>query len=450
MFSVKQKYRGFLLAVIPFLAFVMIIWITAKFKMGVAPDSINYMSMSKHIAAGKGVSTYNPSAGHSSIHMSSYAPLYAFILAFFNLLTVELDFSTWILNSLLFGINLYLVGYLIYHFTQRLIYGIFAELILFFDTEWRSFHCWILAEPLFFCLGTLTVICIWKYLMTKKIKWLIWTALTTGLLSLTRYIGFSYIIAGVFCLLWGLRDRWEVKIKYSFLLGILSSVPLALWVIRNVLVSHQIFGVFSDTSFHPQLDFYDLVVNNIQTVIRDTLSYPIHSWILPIQSQPYVIVVILCLLSISFLTISRYKEFLNSEKKDDFRLLNLLWSYTVSYLVCLIVCLIGCQSKSNPEPTRYLAPAYTHLWSLFVLYIYIIETRKSVWRRFQKTFRFVHWVGCLLLFIGAGHLVILTYDWVWDTTHYGVDGSSGGRWRSTHSIQWFPQTTSDQYKKYQR
>src|SRR5437773_2112757 len=102
------------LLLIPVFGIWLILYATEPYKLGIAPDSISYLSIAHHLAAGKGVEVYIKKLHGASSPTADWPPVYPFLLSFFVLGKVRDMTGTWVLNSLLFGLNILLAEYILY------------------------------------------------------------------------------------------------------------------------------------------------------------------------------------------------------------------------------------------------------------------------------------------------------------------------------------------------
>jgi hypothetical protein len=105
------------------------------------------------------------------------------------------------------------------------------------------------SEALFLLLGLLGFYLLVMYLENASIENLIGAAILTALTMLTRYAGVVFSITGVLSIILFLHKPWRSRIISATLFGLLSVVPLGLWLIRNRLVAGTTTN--RELLFHP-------------------------------------------------------------------------------------------------------------------------------------------------------------------------------------------------------
>ena len=224
-----------LLVVLPLLGAGVLLWANRPFGISASHDSIFYIAMAKHIAAGKGACVWMRNISTVSSPIAHYCPLYPAVMAVFFLMGMGIKTATWLLGGILFGANLAVAGAFIYRSTKSIFWGILAQFLFFFDPQLLTYHSWILTEPLFLLTTNLALLFMAGYLEKRKAGYFFWSCFFTGCAGITRYNGIAYAAAGFFCLILLDRGGRIERIKRSLLFGLLSSLPLVAWLIRNII-----------------------------------------------------------------------------------------------------------------------------------------------------------------------------------------------------------------------
>ncbi|MBS1717449.1 MAG: hypothetical protein JSS72_06935 [Armatimonadetes bacterium] len=214
-----------LLLVLAALGFGLVIFAVLPHGAGITPDSVGYISVARHILSGQGFVDWS---GQPFVEQP---PLFPALLAAISFVTRQDPASLGgVLNALLFACTIYFGGLLAAQLATPRIAVLIAGTILFsrplFET---SIETW--TEPLFNALliGVLTVA-----LTKRNSGWLI--AFSIGL-TLTRYAGIALVgCVGLYFILE--RERPALVARYF----ILSLLPVALWMVRNQLLTGHAAG----------------------------------------------------------------------------------------------------------------------------------------------------------------------------------------------------------------
>lgn len=195
------------------IAALLTLWMTWIHKTGVAPDSMIYISMAHHLAAGKGASVYLALFSETSDPIAAWPPAYAAILAVpFTLFKIHPVETAWILNLTLLGANLYVVGRILYEETSSRVAALIAMLVLVFNIEWITMSLWILSEPAYLFFINAGLWMLMRSLRSGNSRLLIFAALLTSVVPMLRYIGAAFIGTGALATLF----LWKGNVKAKF------------------------------------------------------------------------------------------------------------------------------------------------------------------------------------------------------------------------------------------
>ncbi len=236
------------------LAFLLV---TRSFGLWIASDSSNYLSAARHLTAGH---------GYIALDGDTYTwwpPLYPGLLALLDLLPFSGDLAmAHLLHAALFGANLALAAALARQMLPSKPAIALGLLLAFFSSALLFSTVNLLSEPLFnlFVLGFL--ICLIRYLQTGEARAGIFATVLAAMVPLTRYAGVTVVIAGCALLLlyrrpgeacWketyppapslkGRGERLRLRLFQTFAFGLGASLPTAVWVGRNYLMSGSFTG----------------------------------------------------------------------------------------------------------------------------------------------------------------------------------------------------------------
>lgn len=223
---------------------------TLKYGPAVSPDSVRYLSTAENLLKGNSFYMYD------QMPYVSWPPLFPMLIALISLFGISSLWSAMIINSLSLALVIF-AGYLTFrkYFDRTLFVILFIALIVILKPLYFV-SIWVWTEILFILLTLIFFKSILDYLATKAPKYLILTISTAALASMQRYAGITVILSGI-CIIIFCNSRislWK-RVKCSTLFAIVSSIPIALWLLRNRIVSDSMPGFFRQ----PSVNMYDQI-----------------------------------------------------------------------------------------------------------------------------------------------------------------------------------------------
>jgi hypothetical protein len=250
------------------------LWLTRN-GAGASGDSVHYMQGASNLLAGNGFSRLR--ADGQYIQITGFPPGYSFTLAGLGLAGLPVFDAGRILNAVLLGLNAALVGWLLYRATRSGLLAIVGCWMFSYARNIVQIHSWIMSEPLFLFFSLLAIVMLDLYLRHTKLVLLILVSLLIGSASLTRYVGLALVPAACVALFWfnpqNLKNRW----RDVFLVGIISLLPVILWLWRNAQVSGNLLN--RQMIYHP-------ISTDLVFTLFNELSY---WWFAPSLSLPWKI-----------------------------------------------------------------------------------------------------------------------------------------------------------------
>jgi hypothetical protein len=216
------------------LAFILIA--TSKYGAGVSSDAARNLSTADSLLQGKG---FVDMVGAPLI---LWPPLYPVLLAALSKLTLLSTFQVaWYLNVLLYAVNIWLAGWLLYViFPGKPFYAVIGALIILLSRSNIRIHANVASEPLFETLMLLFFFAAAVYSRHASSRALWAMCLLAALASLQRYLGVVLIgvaVAVVF------RKQRAPGMWRAFLPLVVSILPLAIWIgFHNLPSSGTLFG----------------------------------------------------------------------------------------------------------------------------------------------------------------------------------------------------------------
>ncbi|MAT42114.1 MAG: hypothetical protein CL609_07210 [Anaerolineaceae bacterium] len=283
-----------LLLALSFLGFVLVYYASQKYKIGISPDSIQYIGTARNLLSGTGFTTYNNSP------LVLFPPLYSIFLALFGLLfqTDPLLLAN-VFNAVLFSIIILLSGFITYQLTQNsLILSILASLTIVFSTPLYMVTTMAWSETLFIFFIILFFSLL--YLFSYKHQTIIFISFSviSAFAILTRYIGVVLIPVGIITIFLLSTIKRKDKFVFSFIFILISSLPLGIWFIRNFLLTGTFTGSRQFSSFSLFENFQSMII---------TLS----KWFLPSEIPVSRFLIALVFLMVGFIIGYFMREFSN-------------------------------------------------------------------------------------------------------------------------------------------
>ena len=273
----KTKYRLFL-STLALIAIVLCSIATSKYGAGVSSDSTKYLSVAQNILLGNGL--YD----HKGAPLLSWPPLYSILLAGLSLLTdLDVFVAGWYFNVLLLGLNVFLSGVIFYRvFSERLFYAYLASLFVFLSLSSLRIHATISSDPFYLTLTLGFLIAVDGYIRQRSYSAFAWMVIFSVLAPLHRYVGLAIAVTAGFVILIENRRSLRILLRDGFILGILSVLPIAWWlIVHNMMTYGSLWGLQSQP-----VD----VSENIALAFTKMLHWfvPYLTFLMPIVTRPWL------------------------------------------------------------------------------------------------------------------------------------------------------------------
>jgi hypothetical protein len=389
-FDRDRRWNFYLLAIA--LIGVVIVLCFTRFGPGVSGDSVYYAMGGQNIANGNG---YSRTSGGGEIKpITGFPPFFSFVLSTFAFFGANVFTAGRIFNALLFAANIFLVGYLIYRYSRSVWAAIFgAVLVLSSDTLIEN-HGWIMSEPLYVFLTLLAMYFLAVFLeKSRRMDWIL-AIIFVVLAMLTRFVGVALVAAAATAILLLSKKHWKQRILDSVAFGVLSAIPLFLWMYRNSAIAGTTTN--REWIFHPMRP-------ELATQYLAELSSWFSPGQLPIPAEIRAILSISIVLILPAIVLYRdYKEGIFDREKEPEPLGTLPWilsAYIVFYLAVILLNSFFLDAGTTPAaPPRYFLPIYVAMVILFVLIAYRLVDGYPSSRALKY---FVLAYGLMLLLVNA-------------------------------------------------
>ena len=150
--------------------------------VGMSHDSVFYLNGARSLVAGKGYM------------FTHFPPLYSASIALVAIITgKDVIASATLLVIFLYGLNLFLAGFLVWRLKNSLFSSLSIILVLAVLPGIERIYFEAMSEPLFFTLLLISFIFMIEYLKDGLLKWVVLAGFAAGLSALTRYVGIFLI-----------------------------------------------------------------------------------------------------------------------------------------------------------------------------------------------------------------------------------------------------------------
>ncbi|MHC1732032.1 MAG: ArnT family glycosyltransferase [Bacteroidales bacterium] len=347
----RSKFENGYFLLISILGTCILLLISLNFGAGVSVDSVGYISGAKSLVDGKMFSNYG-----------TQPPLFPAIIAIVGVLfKIDPFEAARYLNSVIFGLNIFLSGVLLRRYTKIGTGPILLQLVFFmvsYPLYYVSLMVW--TETLFICL-TLVNLLLFSYVLEHEnfISFLL-LSISIAFTILTRYIGIIFIPIVIIYIL--IKYFKNINKMFLYLSGFLtlSCFPAGIWIIRNYYMTHTILGVRVSSASA----FY----NNIH------LSYlTIVNWFAPKGIDNFFINLIIAILGFEILW--AFITGLKKQKTVTIKFIPIL-TYVIIYVAFMIYSSTTTAIDSIGD--RFLSPIYVPItFLIFFLFAFFVQNQKN-------------------------------------------------------------------------
>jgi len=293
-----RKYLWFLSA-LSILGGMLAAQVTSKYGPGVSADAAKYLSISENLLAGQGF------FDHTGRPLLWWPPLYPLAIAGVSAVTgLDVVFAGGWLNIFLFPLNIFLHGaFLYYAFRDKPLYLYLGGLFMLTSDMAIRIHANISSEPLFVTFSMIFLIASMDYLQTRSRRAFWWMVAMSALAPLQRYLGVSLIAAGGLFILYAHRDKFWRGVSEAILFGLLSILPIALWIgFHNIGQFGSFWGV-TGSIVNP--------LENLRLSLAKILHWflPIHPALQPLFDNPWIVVGVIAVILVMINKKENWKNF---------------------------------------------------------------------------------------------------------------------------------------------
>ena len=382
---------------------------------GVSPDSIKYIEVARNIISGAGLSI---SPGETLTH---FPPLYPTFLAISGLIGFDpLDGARW-LHVFLYGANVLLVTTIIFRETNgSIMASVFGALFMISSLSMFDIHTMAWSEPLFILLTLIGFFILSEYLANQEnITMLVISALFIGFAFLTRYIGISLIVTASASVLLLRKSNIFLKIKYTIIYVVISSLPMTFWLVRNKMVTNNLTD--RTVKYHP------IDLNRIEQGITTLSEWLLLPENLSSFSKNIFIIVFVCFLTAgTFLFFLKQKKAFDSLEDNKNLYFPIISIVLFGVYILILVVSISFFDAHTPLDNRILSPLFPFL---IIAFFSLIFNALDI---FRKPHLYLLLVMLLAALFTYQMKTILPY---WHYIHENGRWYTGKQWQTSNIIK---------------
>ncbi len=409
--SSKKRLIFILLLCLLGLAGIGLLAYVTPYGVGVYVDTLYYATSAKNLLNGIGMGRLTGNGFYKP--MTHYPPLYALVLAFTQVLGLDMLAGARWVSMLAFGLVILLAGWIIWQRTGSAFFSLAtAGLVLGSGVLLRTFS-WAMSEPLYIVLELSGFLLLAVYFKASRRGWLVAASLAIGFALLTRYVGFSLVAAFTLALLANRSLKGSRRWMDAGLFLTLSLLPSAIWFIRNRLIT--------GTLANRMITWHPVTEEKFASLVKAVLSWGLLPQRLAIGRETLAFLLIAAALMIASLVwLFRIWPKKGAAPAQELTLLLCCWAYGGLLAVSL-----NWIDATTPLDNRILMPLYLNILLLLGIGMALL------WQR----------PGLLPRLIAAGMLLWFSYftltrldGAVLDLTRDGQDYASL-KWKSSPTIQ---------------
>lgn len=243
MNHIRKNFDLYFLITLALMGVALVFYATSTYGAGLPTDGMRYISVAASLLRGDGFFDYD------QMPLIWFPPLFPLVIAGLSFVSrADVFISGWVLNALLWGLNLFLSGWFLRRvFGRNSIYFYLGSALVFLSPSSIYMHTSVLTEPLFLTFTLLFFFAGSEYLEKRSLVMLGWMVLLSVGASTLRYAGFSHIVAGGLIILAAWQKKIWVSLPLGAVFGALSFAPISAWIyFHNYLPYGTLWGSSSE------------------------------------------------------------------------------------------------------------------------------------------------------------------------------------------------------------
>ncbi|MEN9564099.1 MAG: hypothetical protein RIR73_2343 [Chloroflexota bacterium] len=380
MIARHSLFASFLILSLLALSGTFLILYATPQGMGLFDDSIAYIAGARSLLDGQG---YREAWLASNQPVTHFPPVFSTILALIGISGLDPLRGTRLLNALIFGANIFMLGIIGWRMTKSKAAGGVLAFLLLLNGQLFRIHTTAMSEPLYIFFTLAAFLSFSQYFISEEknsIKFLLLASVLTALAYLTRYAGLA-LLATFLVSLFILHPTWKQRLT-SVGIYLVGFIPFALaWSIRNRLLA--------ENATNRTLVYHPITAENIQLGIGNFAAFilPVEAWRRELIKIPNLFGFVLGMLIFVLLVwvlAKGLKKFLKpaAEAPEVLSFISIL--YIFGYLASILSSMTLFDASTKFQ-LRILAPVYVSLLTMLVYFGYWI------WQKSRTESRFTHY-----------------------------------------------------------
>lgn len=403
----QDKYNVLVFLVVCFLIASAVGLLLTKNGSGISPDSAYYIAT--------GESLYNHQ-GFYSLNGEPYTgwtPLYPLSIAGVMNLGFDSEQAGRLVPLLCFALSV-IPLFFIAKTLCSVIVGYITCIIYLVSTPILTMASYTWSEMPYIYFSLMSILFLMKYLRSEKsgIGILCYAGFCVTCAVMTRWIGGSLIVVGMFAIIYKNRLNIKNSIYHILIFGAISAIPVILWLYRNYTLSGYLMGESKSSSTVGLISD----INSILVSIFNDFFYKV----LPHQFNSILVYIAIMAIIAIVIILKPSREYLKKSSS--------IIAYVIAYLLSFIV--VRQILFHDTMGTRQTAPIYPYLLLLVISLVYYGYNRIEKPRMKQLAYRTVVTV-CVLFFV----IQSLSSLWLYKSARHG-QGYSSPSWRNEQGIKW--------------
>lgn len=397
---------------------------SARWGIGLSPDSVVYVGAARSLLAGAGFSLPAESALFSPI--THYPPLYSSLLAVIAILGPDpLDGAMW-LNVVIFGINIFLSGFLLFSALRSLRIAMIVTFLTLTAFPIVQVHTMAWSESSFILFELLSIVLLLRYLKDPSTQTLVLAAAVAGLSLLCRYSGLGLVASGMLAILFRSGREQRDKLTDASIFAGIGVLPAVFWAARNLHLGGSL--VNRTISFHP-IGLEQML--DVPAVLAGWFSL---SWVLGFDAGALLGLELIITTFVFSYRALRKAKFIDGRGTDA--IVSVTGFFVLTYMGMLFMSLTFLDAQI-PLDSRTLSPIYVPsiicLIGLSIRFVFVSECHCTV-RLLISTY--------LSLLLTAQLRVSI--NWLQSNYQTGI-GYAGRQWRESqilNRLRWMNSSTA--------
>jgi hypothetical protein len=206
--------------------------------MGISGDSVHYLQGAQNLAAGNGYVRQIKAA--DPVAITGFPPVYPFFISLGLHFGAGAEASARYLNTLLLGLTLVLIGWLIFRETRSSLAAALGASFVLMSPPILEIYAWVMSEPLFMVFLLLLIFLWLRYIKKPTLLMALGLGLISGIAILTRLVGIAFL--GALCLATVIFQKGKPGKRWlnAVLMGVIGLLPTILFFLRNSIMGESI------------------------------------------------------------------------------------------------------------------------------------------------------------------------------------------------------------------